>query len=175
MTRISSYILSAALVLAALHGVAEAQMDNRPFSFRNSPNGGVGMSLGGREAILNDKLFGTRPKNLVRDQNGVLLEIIKGPGDAAIARESATGSLLPSYHGTSFAGDNALMAVGIFNGFFVPHTESAPGCCVGEAPAGAVVNTWTARVVSGGVGVSYNADSLVDIWTGQVFTLGYYE
>lgn len=175
MTRISSYILSTALVLSALQGAAVAQMDNRPFSFKNSPAGGVGMSVGGREAILNDKLFGAQPRNLVRDQNGALLEIVEGPGNTAIARMPGTEMLIPSYRGTSFTGGNPAMAVGIFNGFFVPRPADQEFCCNAANLSGAAVSTWTARVVSGGVGVSYNGDSLVDIWTGQVFTLGYYE
>lgn len=133
------------------------------------------MSLGGREAILNDKLFGAQPRNLVRDQNGVLLEIVQGPGKSAIARYPGTGTLIPSWHGSSFRGGNQEMAVGIFNEFFVPHDYSANNGFTGGELSSAAVSTWTARVISGGVGVSYNGDSLVDIWTGQVFTLGYYE
>lgn len=165
--------LALAGFLLAVPDAAFAQMNNRPYSFRLSPGGGVGMSIGGQQAILNDKLLGVQPKNLVRDQNGYLLDITKGPGSSAIVSSFGTGAPIPGFHGRSYTGDNPMMAVGVFNNYFIP-SAAGSGCCSSQEKSGTVINTWTARVVSGGIGVSYNNDSLVDVWTGQVFSLGYY-
>ena len=175
MTRNILYNTAAiAAFLITTASVAFAQLDNRPFSFNSAAGNGVGMSLGGQQAILNDRLFGARPQNLVRDQNGALLEIVKGPGDSAITRIPGTNELLPDYRGRSFTDGNPMMAIGIFNPFFVP-TQGYTGACCYTPESDAAINTWTARVVSDGIGMFYNNNSTVDIWTGQVFTLGYYQ
>ena len=51
--------------MAMLHvASAEAQLNNQPFSF-GSGGGGIGMSTAGRQAILNQQLFGSTPDNIL--------------------------------------------------------------------------------------------------------------
>ena len=84
MTRtfsISAFALSVLLSLATTSAIA--QVGNKPFSFKNgSPTSG--MSIGGKQAILNRELFGSTPRNLIRGADGSLLTIERGPNRLAI-------------------------------------------------------------------------------------------
>lgn len=145
-----------------------AQLDNKPFSFKGTPDGGIGMSIGGRQAILNQKILGVTPENLVRAPNGVLLDVVKGPGQTAIVSQEGGGTI-PSYHGLSYKGQNENMSVGVFNAYFSPNQERSSTPSVVFLNSSALVSTWTGRVVSGGVPVSYSPNSSVDTWTGMVY------
>ena len=150
--------------------LSHAQLDNKPFSFKGTPDGGVGMSIGGQQAILNDKILGVRPDNLLRNSSGVLLDVSRGPGHSAIVSREGGGGFLPQYKGTSFRGDNLDMSVGVFNSFFSPNRGKASGSTLASFYSGSVVNTWTARIVSGGAPVSYLPNNSVDSWTALVHT-----
>lgn len=158
------------LLLCGLGGAASAQMNNRPYAFKTI-TGGVGMSMGGKQAILNQKIYGVSPENMVRAPDGVLLDVQKGPGGAAIVSTEG-GGFIPSYRGTSFRGNNTDMAVGVFNSYFTPGVSDSGGggSAYAHAHAGAVISTWTARVTSGGQPVSYLPGNTVDTWTGMVYT-----
>ena len=147
-----------------------AQLDNRPFSFSYSPQGGVGMSNAGREAILNQQLFGLTPKNLYRDQNGALLDIMKAPGDLATVRSPVTGDIISGYHGPTLADQNPMMTAGAFNNFFVPGAETN-ACCAFQDTPNSTVSTWTSRVISNDPSMLYNNAGLVDTWTAQASLL----
>lgn len=145
-----------------LAGTAQAQLINRPFSF-NTPSGGVGMSIGGRQAILNDKILGSRPDNLVRGADGQLITVISGPGRSAISSIEGGGTI-PGYRGRSFRDGNPGMSAGAFNAYFVPGSS---GGGVGPVlESGATINTWTGRIITG-MPVSYTPSSSVDTWTGM--------
>lgn len=141
-----------------------AQLNNQPFSF-NTPSGAPGMSIGGMEAVLNDKILGIRPENMVRGTDGRLLTLMEGPGHTAIVSYPG-GSFIPSYKGTDFNTENNMMSVGAFNPYFVSGETSALRSYI-SVSSGDTVNTWTARVISGGP-VSYAPYSSVDTWTGMV-------
>ena len=149
---------------------ALAQMDNRPFSFKGTPGGGIGMSIGGQQAILNDKILGFRPKNLVKNSSGILLDVTKGPGSSAIVGNEGNSGFLPKYKGTSYKGDNLEMTAGVFNSYFSPREGSYSGATLAaNISSGSMVSTWTARVVSGAP-VSFSPNSSVDGWTALVHT-----
>jgi len=159
-----------AVVMAAVVVVAQpaaAQLQNNPYSFKYSP-GGVGMSVGGRQAILNDKLFDARPNVMLRDDAGGLLTLQRGPGDTAIVSVPG-GNTIPGYHGRDFRGDNGdSVGVGIFNAYFTPRRDRVGGAYAVQADSADLVNSWTLRVISGG-SAGYRADSPVDTWTAMVF------
>jgi len=144
-----------------------AQMNNRPFSFDSS--GGIGMSSGGREAILNDDVFGSRPRNLIRDNSGALLSLTKGPGGAAIAGIPGTDVFLPGYRGRSFRVGNTLIRVGVNNGYLAPQESQivVPNYYT-QNSSNTVINTWTSRVIYDGMTLSYDS---IDVWTGQALSL----
>ncbi len=175
MTHLKHCGLLAILLLSLMPATAQAQLNNRPFSF-NTPSGSVGMSLGGRQAIINDKLFNVHPDNLVRGTGGVLVDVAKGPGNSAITFRYGTGESIPGFRGTSFRGDNTDMAAGVFNAYFSPSAGKSSGLnTYAHIHTGATVSTWTARITSGGVPVSYlGAANPVDAWTGQVHSMGPY-
>lgn len=170
-TRTISLLLTAGVVASLFAGNSEAvaQLNNKPYAFKGSPNGGVGMSIGGMQAIINQKVLGVTPDNLVRAPNGVLLDVTKGPNNVAITSNEG-GGFIPGYKGTGFRGDNAGMSAGAFNAYFVPGNASggAGDGTYGHVHSGAIVSSWTGRVMSG-AGVSYLPSSSVDSWTGSVF------
>lgn len=158
--------------LLLFNNVAIAQMSNAPFSFRNSPGGEAGMSVGGRQAIINEKIMDLRPDNLLRAPGGELLDVQKGPGGSAITSYFGTGQIIPQYRGTGFQGNHPEMAVGVFNGYFLPLTfTSSYDPSSGLLFSGATVSTWTSRVISGGLPLSYLDGNVVDSWTGQVLIM----
>lgn len=170
MKKSMSGFLFFALFISAFPSVAEAQLNNRPFSFK-SPSGGVGMSLGGKQAILNERIYGSTPKNLSRAGDGTLLNITKGPEGVALASVPGADNFIPSYRGTSFRGGNSEMSVGVFNAYFTPHSSGGGGPdSYAQFHSSAVVSTWTGRVVSGGEPVSYLPGNSVDNWTSMVYS-----
>lgn len=154
--------------LLFLSSLAHGQMGNAPFTFKNSPDGGVGMSVGGREAITNDKLYNMRPENLLRGPDGTLLNVQKGPGGIAIV-SYPNGQIIPQYRGTDFRGGHQEMAAGVFNGYFLPSMSGYNPYW--KMHSGATVSTWTSRITSDGMPLSYMEGNVVDMWTGQVLIM----
>lgn len=150
---------------------AMSQMDNRPFQFRQS--GGLGMSTGGRQAILQEKLRNQRPDNLVR-RNGVLVDVVEGPGGAAIVQNQGA-AFVPNARRGGFRADGA--AVGVFNPFF----RNGGGGSSGASPAipamyhsSTALTGWTHAVASEShmPSVASNAtSSVIAAWTQQVYLL----
>jgi len=168
-----SIVSAATLMILAMIGTAGAQLDNRPFSFKNSPTGSPGMSTGGKQAIINEKLFDSTPENLQRGSNGVLVDVVEGPGHTAIVFKHGTNSSLPGFRGSSFRGDNTLMQVGIFNPYFGQlHDNSSYGTySYSQFQTSALINSWTASVMSGNTAPPYYGNNPVDSWTGYVQNL----
>ncbi len=166
-----NFILFSALILLGLGGtslISNAQLNNKPFSFKGTPDGSVGISIGGRQAILNQKLSGITAENLVRTTGGELLDVRKGLGGIAIVN-FPNGAIIPSFYGTSYKGDNVNMSVGVFNSYFSPDAGKSSNPPFMMSTSSATVNTWTSRVVSGGYPTSYSPSSSVDAWTAQVY------
>lgn len=159
-----------ALTFLAVENVAIAQLNNKPFSF-NTPNGSPGMSIGGKQAILNNETFGTIPDNMMRDANGTLLNITKGKGGSPIVSYEG-GSVIPSFRGSSFRGDNDAWSAGVFNSFFVPRKSDSRISTQAQINTGAVISTWTGRIASN-LPVSYLPSNSVDSWTGMVMQVAY--
>ncbi len=146
--------------------VAEAQMNNRPYSFKGSSGGGVGMSLGGRQAILNEEVFDATPDNLLRGPNGQLLDVIEGPGHSALPAFEGGGGFLPGYRGTSFRGGNSSMQAGVFNSFFA--STNSDDYSYTDYQTSAVMDSWISGISHGGY---YGSGDSVSSWTSMVYTL----
>ena len=166
----TAFIFTALLVMGFNATPAHAQMNNKPFSF-NTPDGGVGMSTGGQQAIINQEVLGTTPDNLIRNSSGVLLDVQEGPGNTAIVSNEGASGFLPKYKGTSYKGSNLDLSVGVFNSFFSPKSSNGvTGRTIASIHTGGTISSWTARVTSGGSAVSYLPNNTVDAWTALVQT-----
>jgi hypothetical protein len=155
--------LTALLAVAfawAIPGPASAQLNNQPYSF-GSPGGGVGMSIGGKQAILNQKLEGSTPDNLYRNMDGILVDVRRGPGGVALTKPLRGGRGADgrsANRGPSRAGE--------FNTFFVKF-DGLPFRTDMATSSGAMVDGWTGNVH----GLVTAGGNSVDQWTGMVYWL----
>ena len=165
-----SLLFSAFGLLVFLTTPSHAQMSNRPFTFNAPGNGSVGMSFAGRQAVLNDELFGATLDVLLRSPDGrLLVGPIEGSGRSAIVF-SPSGESLPVFR-RDFRNGRTGLSAGAFSAFFVPRsTTSSRRPITAAASADTLVNTWTARVLSD-TGVNYGLPSAVNVWTGAVYSL----
>jgi hypothetical protein len=168
-------IISFSLALFAVCQPASAQFNNKPFQFKNAPNG-IGMSYGGKQAIINEKIFDYRPDNMLRDNGGNLLSVEKTKGGSALVRYNGTNDIIPAYRGSSFNHDNYAMKVGVFNAFFTQDTGGSSAAR--SAFLYSAVDSWTGRVASEGTLAEHiyagPGRDTVDAWTGQVLVLSGY-
>lgn len=158
------------LFLCNVSNVAIAQMNNKPFSFRGTINGNAGMSMGGKQVILNDKIYNSTPDNLVRGPDGSLLDIAKGPGSVAIVG-IPDGNFIPSFSEHSFRENNAGMSVNVFDAYYIQRGANNIEYSFLPKQSSAAMNIWTSRVISGGSPAFYSTNSSVDTWTGMVYVL----
>lgn len=157
------------MIYSAACASAHAQLiSNEPFSFRGAP-GGVGISIGGQQAILNKEIFNQHPDNMVRDPAGRLLSVTEGPGESAFVSYPGTGTFIPQFR-TSWKSSRQLGAAIAGNNYYQPAIFFSSADSIVAAPSGATVSTWTARVSSGDMPISYLQSNVIDNWTGQVFS-----
>ncbi len=161
------------LTTASVAYVANAQLNNKPFSFKGTPDGSIGISAAGKQAIVNFENFNIKPKTLLRGPDGQLLNVTEGVGNSVIVTPQGSGEIWPTYKGTGYKGDNIGMSAGAFNAYFVPSLNGDSGSSVYFSPyytsSSETVSTWTSRVASGGYPASYSPGSVVDKWTSMVF------
>lgn len=166
--RLSVMLCAAAFLI--ISSTAFTQMNNEPYSFNNAP--GAGMSVGGKQAILNEKIFGQTPDNLVRGPSGQLLDVTEGPGHSAIVSYPGNGRFIPGFKGADFRGGNTGMAAGAFNSFFTPsysRTSYAAYSAQAYSQTGHVVSSWTSRAVNGPA--AFTGTNSIESWTGMVHSL----
>ena len=150
-------IIVVALSLVAAD--ASAQMNNKPYSFKGGSS--LGMSAAARQAILNQKLTGATPDNIMRGADGSLIEISKGPGSNAIARTS-DGVVIPGYRGRGDAFDGVL---GVFNPYFLGNSGQRSGSITfASRLTGNAIAGWTSMVTGGGA-IGGNS---IDAWTSLI-------
>lgn len=164
--RIFMLVAVAAVMTVPLIGKVYAQMNNRPYSFRNSP-GGLGMSDAGRQAIINRKVFNETPENLMRGPDGLLLDVFKGPGNVVILRREGGGGVVPGYRGRDFRGGNADMRAGVFNLFFSPAYAARSLSTYEDYQTAAIIGAWIASVEPG---IPYDPANPVTSWTVFVYS-----
>lgn len=163
------YVFTAAAVATVFlfTSFAGAQMNNKPYAFKNSP-GGMGMSDGGRQAILNEKILGETPSNMLRGPDGLLLDVIKGPGNVVIVRREGDGGFVPNFRGADFRGGNADMQAGVFNQYFSPVYLNNSYSVYDNYQTSAVIGAWIAAVTPG---FSYNPGNSISSWTVFVYSM----
>lgn len=88
-SRLFSAAFCVAMFAMAGAGPVQAQAGNLPYQ-----SGGVGISYGARQALLNARLLDSRPRNLVRGPDGSLLDVTRR-GNQAFLRSPQTGAVLP--------------------------------------------------------------------------------
>jgi len=165
MHRWTKLLLAGGLVIAGLlPTVAEAQMGSRPFAFRNS-EGSVGISTAGRQAIIDRKLFGLTPDVLLRDLDGSLLSVQRGPGHSAIVTDSA-GAILPGYRGRGF---NDGSASGVFNAYFLGSSDGSYPQYLETSATRVAIDSWTSSVIYGQPTSLGNGS--IDQWTTMVYLM----
>jgi hypothetical protein len=153
-------VVAASLSLFAAD--ASAQMNNKPYSFKGGSS--LGMSSAARQAILNKKLTGATPDNIMRGADGSLIEISKGPGSTAVAIGS-DGAVIPSYHGRGDAFDGA---VGIFNPYFLGNSGQRSGSySIASRLTGNAISGWTGMVTGSPVFLGGGTSS-IDAWTSLI-------
>lgn len=164
--RISIVVAMSMALISVTAGFAYAQLNNKPYAFRNSP-GGLGMSPAGKQAILNDKVLGRTPDNLVRGPDGYLLDVIKGPGNVVIVQREGQGGFIPGYRGTDFRDDHAEMQAGVYNLYFNDQSLDRPRYMYDNYQTAAIIGTWIASVSPG---AAYDPTNPVTSWTVFVYT-----
>jgi len=167
--RSMSLLAGSALAALLLSTPASAQLNNRPFAFKSTPDGRVGMSLAGQQAILNEKLTGARPTTLFRGPGGQLLDIQRAAGGRALVQEPGGGNFFPGIRtrdGFSFASND--LRAGVFNAFFIPDNDRSNYPLTMFQPN--VVSSWTSQVAGSraGVAVGLSSANPVDAWTSAV-------
>lgn len=112
---------------------AHAQLFSEPFQFNNRGfEGGVGMSPGYREAIIDEQLTGNRPENLLRAPDGSLLNVTRGPNGLAVVSTRSSTILA----GTANRGVRGF-------GSFARYGSDSPGFAMLPDPAHSIT-AWTA-------------------------------
>jgi hypothetical protein len=159
--------LSLAAALWSFDGHAQ---NNQPFSFGSVTGGSVtgaptssGMSFAGRQAILNEKIFGSTPRNLVIGPSGALLDVSEGPGGIAVVSEQSS-PVIPQFR-ASFSG----IGLGGFGGG--GSSRAFGGTTLSSS-------TFTTHAISSWIGFVQGRSSIpasvstretIDAWTAQVF------
>lgn len=165
-------ILTATVALAAMlmAAPAMAQMNNEPIQLGTGGDG-LGMSIGGQQAIIDKELHGVTPDHLVRDSSGALLEIERGPDHLAIVSVPG-GNVIPGYKGRG---------LGLRNNFpFFSATSGtssyAPSLISIGLASSRQISGWTYAAMAGTTeeGRSWmpSGPSSIDVWTAQVYSLG---
>lgn len=163
------FLVAAALLSVAAPPAAMAQWNNQPFEFRRSfGGGGVGMSPAYRQAIIERKLFNVRPRNLVRDANGFLLEVVRGPSDQAFLRRQAA-PFLATTPGLGFGFGGFVVGAPVSGGSYAP--------AFGVTSAAPVFLNWVSMIPVDGASGSWNgvgggsyssASAVIDSWIAQL-------
>lgn len=165
--RMSVVLIMNLLLILVTAGLAYAQLDNKPYNFRHSP-GGLGMSNGGRQAILNQKLLDKTPDNMLRGPDGFLLDVIKGPGSVVIVQRENNGSFIPGYRGTDFRGGHTDMQAGMYNLYFNSDDSDRGYFMYDNYQTAAIIGAWIATVAPG---AAYDPANPVTSWTVFVYNM----
>ncbi len=176
--RFRSVLTMAVAAMALFHvAAAEAQLNNRPFSFGGGGGGGIGISTAGRQALLNQQLFGSTPDNIFRSRFGTLLNVTRGDNGLAVVTTQG-GAIIPQFRGRNQRR----------GGLFFESTSIGSGnggaILLGRGgSSGITISAWTFSLVvasggggyptfGGGYGFGGSGGS-INSWTNQVAALGY--
>lgn len=143
-----------------LSAPAQAQ-SNLPYQ----PGGGPGLSVGARQAIINDRLFQDRPSVLLRSPSGLLFGIRRENNQALIVSPES-GAILPG------ARPYRNWPVGLGSGLGWGGVSSGDNFYAGVGGArmsGSSMPEWIALLPAGGGGLYYgNPSTPIDAWIQQL-------
>lgn len=148
--------LISAIVVAmtvAFASSASAQVSNTPYS-PGAAQPGAGISLGYRQAILNAKILGQRPRALVKGPSGELLGIRQGERNALVLNPG-DGSFITG------ARPNASWPTGLGTGLGWSSVVYSSSGGYAAAPSQSL-NTWISLVPSGPNGETSNFGRYID-------------
>lgn len=165
-------VLGAGLALAVLSGAGASAQSNAPYrpgGVSAGVSGGVGISLGYRQAILNDRLSNSRPDALVRGADGALVDVdrrsgqafLRVPGDGAFQPGARPNRSWPTGLGTGLG----------WGGAYQPGSS---GRYFGSGGAGDSLTNWIAALPTGEDGMSRDglylgsATTPMDVWIRQL-------
>jgi hypothetical protein len=143
-----------------LNAPAQAQ-SNLPYQL----GGGTGLSLGARQAIINDRLFQDRPNVLLRSPSGLLLGIRRENNQAFLVSPES-GAILPG------ARPHSNWPVGLGGGLGWGGVASGSNFYAGVGGAhmsGSRMPEWIVLLPVGGGGLFYGTPSTpIDAWIQQL-------
>ncbi|MEX0694030.1 MAG: hypothetical protein WD075_06275 [Rhodospirillales bacterium] len=158
-------IVAAAMTLV-FAGTASAQVGNSPYA-PGASRAGAGISFGYRQAIINAKILGQRPRALVRGPSGELLDVQRN-GRNALVRSPDGSSYLPG------ARPNAAWPTGLGTGLgWNLATYSSGGGGYRAAPTQSL-NSWISLIPSGvdgsisNYGLYNDGGTPIDTWIMQL-------
>lgn len=163
LTRVISTIAVATTLVCA--GAASAQVGNTPYA-PGAARAGAGISFGYRQAITNAKIYGQRPRALVKGPSGALLNIQRS-GRNALVFNPGDGSYVPG------ARPNAGWPTGLGTGlgWNLPAFSSGGGYAAAPSQS---LNMWISLVPSGpngetsSVGLYSDGGTPIDSWIMQL-------
>jgi hypothetical protein len=165
MKSLMTSMISATIMLVGV-GTASAQSSNTPY-FPGASRSGAGISFGYRQAILNAKILGQRPRALVRGPSGALLDVQQA-GRNAMVVNPGDGSFVPGAR----PNQGWPMGLGTGLGWNLASYYRAGGGYY--SPSGESLNSWISLVPSGPDGARlafglYNDDRTpIDAWIMQL-------
>ena len=161
---LGSLLLGTVLAMSG-GGSALAQLGNQPYL-----PGGAGLSSAARQAIYNNRLFGTQPRNLQRGSDGSLLDVARD-NNQAFARVPGTGTLAQA------ARAGAGWATGLGTGLGWSNLGGGSGLAAGYGRGGAASDSimqWISMLSFVGSGVRVralppvaNGGTPLDAWIGM--------
>ena len=130
--------------------------------------GTAGMSLGYRQAILNDRLLGSRPDALFRGPNGALVDVDRRSGQAFL-RSPDSGAFLPG------SNPNRGWATGLGTGlgWWGAYLPGSSGRFFGSGGAGNSLANWIGQLpaadgLPAGTSLVVGAATPIDSWIRQL-------
>jgi hypothetical protein len=162
-TRVILTIVAAMAIVSA--SAATAQVGNTPYS-PGATRAGAGISFGYRQAIVNAKVPGLRPRALVKGPNGELLNIQRN-GRNALVYSPGDGSYIPG------ARPNASWPTGLGTGLGWNLVSYSGGGGYVTAPAQSI-NSWISLVPVGAgeatssFGLYNDGGTPIDTWIMQL-------
>lgn len=162
-----SFAIALGLSLAVAAGGPAMAQSNLPYK----PGGGTGLSIGARQAIINDRLFGSRPTALIRSPSGLLFGI-RRENNQALLQSPEGGAFLPG------ARPNRSWPTGLGTGLGWSGVSAGGGFYAGTAGvgvSGASLSGWIAMLPASGGGSSSgggliigNTATPIDSWIRQL-------
>ena len=151
--RVPGLAFGIALGIAVASSTPALAQSNLPYK----PGGGTGLSVGARQAIINDRLFDSRPTVLLRSPGGLLFGI-RRENNQALLQSPEGGAFLPG------ARPNSSWPTGLGTGLGWGGAATGGSFYAGSGGvgvSGTSLTGWIAMLPAGGGGASYGGGLVV--------------